>query len=859
MSKARPLSLLGALGCALGLVAAAPLRPLQAADSGRLTVHVDRPGAKISPLMYGLMTEEINYSYDGGLYAELIQNRIFRDPPDTRYRGGRRRGGAQGNPTAALEPAPIPHWSVVSHGAARASIAKDTSDPVNTTALTTSLKLTIDAAENGGRAGVANDGYWGIPVRPNTSYHASFYAKTSERFAGPLTVSIESNDGSRVLASGTVRRLAPKWKKYSVTLTTGDVAPSKENRFVLSAARPGTVWFNLVSLFPPTYKNRRNGNRVDIMEKLAEMHPAFLRFPGGNYVEGGSWQDRFNWKETVGPLEQRPGHMSPWGYRSSDGLGLLEFLEWCEDLKMEPLLAVFAGHILGGGNTTVTGAALEPYVQEALEEIEYATGDTHTKWGAQRARDGHPRPFKLTYVEIGNEDNLSNGMRDYEERFDRFDKAIKAKYPHLQTISTVPTNQGGYRRTTKPDLIDDHFYMSIPDALRRAHMYDAYPRDTKIFVGEWATRVGSPTPTHGAAVADAAFLTGLERNADLIRMSCYAPLFVNVNGTYPQYPGGPSYGGGMQWGTDLIGYDVLNSYGSPSYFAQRMFNRNRGDVVLPVEISRYEESQPTARGAVGLGTWSTEAEFRDARVTQGGRELLASSFENGADGWRSASGSWQTRDGVYQQTSGATDVRSVAGDPNWTDYTYSVKARKTGGAEGFLVMFHVRDNANWYWWNVGGWENTRHAIEKSIGGSKSIISPEVPGHIETGRWYDLRVEVQGPRIRCYLDGKLVHDVVEQGNPTLFASSSRDNSNGDVILKVVNAGATDREVEVDLQGVESIRREARGEVLVGNPADVNSLDAPTRVAPKPLRIRNAGRTFRHPFPAQSVSVIRLKTQ
>jgi alpha-N-arabinofuranosidase len=475
-----------------------PAQRLQAADTVRLTVRADQPGAKISPVFYGLMTEEINYSYDGGLYAELIQNRVFRDPPDTRYRRFRPRGApGQADPAAALEPAPIPHWSVVTQGSARASIATDTSDPINTTALTTSLKLTIGAASSRERAGVANDGYWGIPVRPNTAYRASFYARASEGFSGPLTVSIEANDAATVHASGTVRGLSPMWRKYTLTLKTGEAKASAANRFVIAATRPGTVWLNLVSLFPPTYRNRPNGNRIDLMEKLADMRPAFLRFPGGNYVEGNRWEDRFSWKQTIGPLEQRPGHMSPWGYRSSDGLGLLEFLEWCEDLHLEPVLAVFAGHILGGGNTTVTGAALEPYVQEALEEIEYVTGEPSTRWGAQRARDGHPKPFKLTCVEIGNEDNLSNGLRDYEERFSRFSNAIKARYPRLQIISTVPTTQRGYNRTSKPDLIDDHFYMSIPQALARARMYDAYPRTTPIFVSRHEVARSIVTPGSG--------------------------------------------------------------------------------------------------------------------------------------------------------------------------------------------------------------------------------------------------------------------------------------------------------------------------------------------------------------------------
>ena len=242
---------------------------------------------------------------------------------------------------------------------------------------------------------------WGIPVRPNTTYQASFYAKASDGFTGPLTVDIESNDGKTTFASATVPAVSGKWQKYSVTLKTGEVQPTAAARFVISGASKGTLNFNLVSLFPPTYKDRVNGNRVDIMQLLADMKPAFLRFPGGNYVEGNDYANRWDWPRTIGPLEERPGHMSPWSYRSTDGMGLLEYLEWCEDLNMEPVLAVFAAYTLNGQSYPGEYAR---FAQEAVDEIEYATGDVNTKWGAQRAKDGHPAPFKLTYVEVGNED-----------------------------------------------------------------------------------------------------------------------------------------------------------------------------------------------------------------------------------------------------------------------------------------------------------------------------------------------------------------------------------------------------------------------------------------------------------------------
>ena len=216
---------------------------------------------------------------------------------------------------------------------------------------------------SGQRAGVANDGYWGIPVRAHTTYQASFYAKGSEKFQGPLTVAIESADGTKVFAQAEVPQITAAWKHYAVKLTTGDVPPSAANHFVISTRTPGTFWLSLVSLFPPTYNDRPNGNRIDIMQKLVDMKPMFLRFPGGNYVEGEDMPNRFDWKKTIGGLEQRPGHTSPWRYRSTDGMGLLEFLEWTQDMHAQPVLAVFAGYTLNK-SFVPPGPKLEPFVQE---------------------------------------------------------------------------------------------------------------------------------------------------------------------------------------------------------------------------------------------------------------------------------------------------------------------------------------------------------------------------------------------------------------------------------------------------------------------------------------------------------------
>jgi alpha-N-arabinofuranosidase len=502
-----------------------------------LTIDLAKPVHKVSPTLYGLMTEEINYSYDGGLYGEMVRNRTFQEH------------GWEG----------IAHWTVVEKGKSEASITVDPEQGPSA-ALPHSLRLDVKQASRKNLAGVRNEGYWGMAVRPNTTYQGSLYAKTDTSPIGPLNVSLVSDNTGQAVAAATLGGLETEWRQYTFTLQTGNLEPSAQYHLQLAVAHPGKLWIDLVSLFPPTYKNRANGNRIDIMEKLEAMHPTFLRLPGGNYLEGDEIKERFDWKRTIGPLVDRPTHRSPWNYQSSDGLGLLEFLEWCEDLNIQPVLAVYAGYSLKGAHVE-PGPALEPYVQDALEEIEFVSGDASTRWGAVRAKYGHPAPFPLTYVEVGNEDEFDRSG-SYEGRFAQFFQAIKAKYPKLQVIATTPVKR------TKPDLVDDHYYKSAKEMFGMVKHYDNTDRTgPKIFVGEWATREGSPTSDLGAALGDAAWMTGLERNSDLIVMSCYAPLFVNVNP------------GGMQWRSDLIGYDALSSYGSPSYYAQSLFAEYLGTEV----------------------------------------------------------------------------------------------------------------------------------------------------------------------------------------------------------------------------------------------------------------------------------------
>jgi alpha-N-arabinofuranosidase len=562
--KSSPLAaLVKPLLLSIAIAALTGISPAQS-PTATLNIRLDQPAHPVSPTLYGLMTEEINYSYDGGLYAEMVRNRTFQDH------------GFGG----------VAHWSIVHMGNSAAAMSVDPTEGPSA-ALQHSLSITVKQADPTNFAGVRNEGYWGMALRPNTTYKGSLYAKADSADIGPLNVALIDNNSGKPLASATVPEISAEWKRYEFTLATANIETSAENHLLLTVGHAGKLWVDLVSLFPPTYKNRENGNRPDLMEMMAALHPKFLRLPGGNYLEGDQIDERFDWKNTIGPLVDRPTHRSPWNYQSSDGMGLLEFLEWTEDLNIQTVLAVYAGYSLKGDHIR-PGPTLTPFVEDALDEIEFTTGDTATKWGAVRAKLGHPAPFPLKYVEIGNEDAFDRSG-SYEGRYAQFYQAIKAKYPQLELIATAPLKR------MKPDVLDDHYYKRADEFFSDVKHYDNVDRNgPKIFVGEWATREGSPTTDLGAALGDAAWMTGMERNSDLIVMASYAPLFVNVNP------------GGMQWESDLIGYNALSSYGSPSYYAQALFAEYLGTEVPTSSVTGegerffYSVTRDPVKGAVYL-------------------------------------------------------------------------------------------------------------------------------------------------------------------------------------------------------------------------------------------------------------------
>ena len=546
-SSPKPLTLRAFAIALLSATTALSAHTQSGSQPAQLSIDTTQIVSPVSPTLYGLMTEEINHSYDGGLYAEMIQNRAFH-------------ADWEGEPP----------WDLVRRGAAAATRELDTTTGPSQ-ALNYSMKLSVTSASPTSEAGLTNPGYWGYGLRPNTTYSGSLYARVENEDIGPIHIRMISDATGAVLARAQVAVKPGPWARYEYKLTTGAIKPSIANHLEFTVAHNGTLWLQLVSLMPPTFHDRPNGNRPDLMERMAAMHPKFLRLPGGNYLEGMTPENRFDWKKTIGPLLDRRGHEGPWFYWSTDGFGLLEFLEWCEDLHVEPVLAVYAGYSLGGTHIA-TGKDLEPYVDSALDEIEYVTGDTSTKWGAERARDGHPAPFPLHYIEVGNEDYLDRSG-SYPARYAQFAEALRKRYPQYKLISTDGNSE--YQTKVNSDVSDEHYYKSPADMMDLVHHYDNMSRTggPKIFVGEWATRSGSPTPNFGDALGDAAWMTSMERNSDLIVMASYAPLLVNVSP------------GGMEWPTDLIGFNAGTTYASPSYWAQSLFAGHLGDGTAKSAIS----------------------------------------------------------------------------------------------------------------------------------------------------------------------------------------------------------------------------------------------------------------------------------
>ncbi len=784
----------------------------------RIDIDCRAPGPELSPHLYGLFFEDINFGADGGLYAELVQNRSFEYHP------------VQGNDARGRDFHPLFAWEKVERGGASCEISVEQSAPLNAN---NPHHLVLEVAAGRGAAGVANTGFDGIRIDEGARYDVAFHGRQSGWAGGArLTVALELADGT-VCGSTAFTVDGRDWKKFEGQLTATRTADAA--RLVLTASGRGTLHLDMVSLFPQdTWGGRKNGLRKDLVQALADLRPKFLRFPGGCIAHGQGLANVYRWKDTVGDVAERKPNWNLWGYHQTYGLGYYEYFLLCEDLGATPLPVVPVGVTCGFRQPfdVVPMNRLQPWIDDALDLIEFANGPASSEWGGLRARMGHPEPFGLRFICLGNEEHDN---REVRERFPKFVEAIRARHPGIRIIGTsglgwqIPL----YDLMDELDVhsSDEHYYEDPAWFIANQNRFDGFDRSgPMVFIGEYASRAA----TLHNAVAEAAYLTGVERNGDVVDMACYAPLFGNLQH--------------CQWHPDLIYFDKRTVVRTPSYHVQQLFSCNKGDLYLPNRVTAAgDAAPPTVAGAVGIGSWGTTIEV-DALAVDG-RALDPA-------GWRVVAGDFAVERGRYvQRDAGSRPALSLSGGAfEGGTVTYRVRARTTGGTEGFLVAFGGRADGQLYWWNLGGWNNTRHALERGTIESRAVLA-EAAGSVRPRTWHEAVVELSPGRIRCRLDGKLVHDYQTQPSP-VSVSATLDRRRGEVIVKLVNPSADPVDARVELHGIAAVEPAAQLTVLTGDRGATNSAEAPDRVRPvtRPLRV---GTGFDVALPATSVQVIRLR--
>ncbi|MCC8167743.1 MAG: hypothetical protein LIO37_00170, partial [Clostridiales bacterium] len=843
--------------------------------------------------------EDINFAADGGLYAEMVQNRSF-----------------EFTELAANDQKQA--WSEV--GTVDFTVVTDDAEGCLNDNNPNYAVLTNTSSD---AAGIANSGWLdGMAVTEDAGYDFSIYVKSTDGYSGEIHVAI-TVDGEAV-AEGDITGITSEWTKYELELTSSETANSGVMLEVTIDS--GSVEVDMISLFPQdTYNGRSNGMRKDLAEKLEELSPSFLRFPGGCVVEGAtiataySWKDSigcdsdgnpYEWNGTYGDVAARKQGINIWtdentssdAYPSfmSYGLGFYEYFLLAEDIGAIGVPVINAGMCCmgqsNGSGPSVDSEEFQQYIQDALDLVEFCRGDETTTWGAVRIAMGHEDPFELKYIGIGNEQWGDTFFEKYVAFVEAFEEAREENpemYGDIELMFTAGTDDGdsGYstyiyaytqaytwlQDNPDYDVTDfagaiDHHYYNTPDwFLSHTDYYDPenYSRDTdsmltstygggiSVFLGEYAAQ----SNTWQAALAEAAYMTGLERNGDIVVMAAYAPLFGNLTA--------------LHWAPDLIWFDNDTVTCSVNYYVQKIFSKNAGTTLLSSELTGAEEGSQddVLTGAVGLGTWSTAATFDNLVITDNetGEVLASDDFSDDtlSEYNQISDGSWSIEDGqLVQSSTAATRYSNVGstvyyGDTTWTNYTMTVEATKTGGDEGFLIPFAVQDADNNYFWNVGGWSNTVSCLQEVSYGTKSdaVSGTSKSCTLKTGQTYTLKIVVSSTSVQCYIDDVLYvdYDVTATGTYESYQVVSTDDT-GDIIIKLVNVTGEDRTFAVDITGADSLGDTASVDIVAGDSlSNDNILGQEEVVTMKSGEVSGITNQFNYTVPEYSVTVIRISRE
>ena len=857
----------------------------------QMTVDASDEIHDISELLYGVFFEDINFAADGGLYAEKVINRsfeYFEQAADDKLHG----------------------WSAV--GAAKYYVEESAENGLNVN----NTNYLVIENETGISAGVANKGFLdGMSCEKGESYNLSLYAKAPDGYTGKIYVKLMA--GETVAAQGQISGITNEWTQYKLTLDSSVTA--NENVTLQVLTDNGKVCLDMISLFPEdTYMGRENGMRKDLAEKIAELEPAFIRFPGGCVIEGYDYESAYNWKDSIGvgpdglPLEfnGKYGDVATRSYGiniwtdvaatddalpcfMSYGLGFFEYFQLAEDMGAIGVPVLNCGlncQMRGKGPVDMESDEFKQYLQDMLDLVEFCRGDENTTWGKVRVSLGHEEPFELKYICIGNE----NEGEDYFERYEAFLKLFleeKEKNPKLYDGIELIYSAGASDATHGVNYIksyenaakwleensqytvndfagatDQHYYNDPEWFLQNVDYYDEdnYPRSTQnmtdtnyggaigVFLGEYAAR----SNTLKAALAEAAYMTGLERNGDIVKMAAYAPLFGNLTATH--------------WSPDLIWFNNHQSTGSINYYVQKISSTNAGTTLLNSTLDGANIVPDDLSGMVGVGTWYTSAQFDNVKVVNNetGEVLGKDEFTLNNFWWnwlKASDGKWKVKNGKLVNTT--TDMKYSEtgsavyfGNVDWSNYTYTVECTKLEGEEGFLIPFAVKDKDNNYFWNIGGWSNTVNAVQKLENGSKT---GQIPGTVqnftvETGRTYEVKIVVNKNHVTGYIDGELQFemDTASDCEAEAYQVVSTDET-GDIIIKLVNVTGESRTFSFDVTGAESINSKATVYQVKGDSLqNDNILGEEEDCVMEEFTVDGFSNQFNYTVPQYSVTVIRL---
>ncbi len=854
-----------------------------------LTVDVEDEIHDISDLLFGIFFEDINFAADGGLYAEMVVNRSF-----------------EFTEIAANDA--LYGWNTVNGAAARVEIgATDALNENNPNYLVLSNSSNTPA-------GIENVGFLdGMAIEENAKYNFSVYAKGIDGYSGGVTVRLAV--GGEAVAEGKIASLTADWQKYELELTAGKT--DFENTTLQVLVDNGSAALDMVSLFPDdTFKGRKNGMRKDLGEMLEELEPKFLRFPGGCVIEGYDYETLYNWKNSIGtgsnglPLEFNGSYGDvaarkqgtnlwtnvaatddPYPCFMSYGLGFYEYFQLAEDIGAVGVPVINCGiycQMRGRGPVDMNSDEFRQYVQDMHDLIEFCRGDETTTWGKVRVSLGHPEPFELKYICIGNEQEGEVYFERYQVFLDSFNEA-KALNPELydgiELIYSAGASDGTHgdnyiksyeyakEQLGESDIAEDfagatdqHYYNQPEWFLKNADYYDEanyrrsvdemtdtpYGGGIQVFLGEYAAK----SNTLKAALAEAAYMTGLERNGDIVRMAAYAPLFGNLTATH--------------WSPDLIWFNNHQVTGSISYYVQKLFSNNAGTKLLSSTLDGAKVEQQPLSGRIGIGTWYTSAEFDNVKIVSNetGKTLGGDKFSLPLNFWWNwenvyDSNDFEIKNGKLVQTNTwmpYTETGMVAyfGCDEWSNYTYTVEATKLDGEEGFIIPFAVKDSQNCWFWNIGGWGNTVSCLQEIENGAKSkIVDTVKPCTIETGKTYELKVVVSGTQVKCYIDGVLYvdFDTAHEAEAEAYHVVSTDE-NGDVIIKIVNVTETSRTFAIDLNGADIKSTAVISQVAGDSLANDNILGKKEDCIMEEFTVGGFTDKFNYTVPAYSVTSIRL---